>query len=434
MQSRAAGVVAHGGVRSAVQQKVDRGDRVVLERAPLGLDQRRKLGARQHCNQRSDAAALVVAQRRIGSAVDQHAHRVDVGGPRGANQRDVGDLGRRRHEARVAIEQRLRHAAHEIGALRDHQGEQVQGELGTRRSLVLADVVDAITRLDHAQEPAVVCRCAALDQHLGRIEAQVVERDHDRRETLRRLRVEIGLARDQRAQRGVGAAAGREHHRRKTGDRNFDVVPNARLALGQIVDRSSGVDVRARRDQCGRDLAAIVRGRVHERRLPLPLLDDVDVRAVLDEQADGVDAARARREHERCFALGQRQVDARAGVEQCSQQIGVGAKRSFVHRPDAVPVREIRVAFCTEQRLHAAHARRNGRRTASASSRRRPSRWRRRLPRASSRTSAASALLRCFEQLRVELRCARSAKRDDQRRCESTDFGQRCHVFPHDGI
>ena len=102
-------------------------------------------------------------------------------------------------------------------------------------------------------------------------------------------------------------------------------------------------------------VAAIVRGRVHERRLALPLLDDVDVRAALDEQADSVDAARARREHERRFALGQRQVDTRAGVEQCSQQLGVGAKRSFVHRPDAVPVREIRVGFRTEQRLHATH-------------------------------------------------------------------------------
>ena len=63
-------------------------------------------------------------------------------------------------------------------------------------------------------------------------------------------------SRDQRAQSGVGTAARGEHHRRKAGDWNFNVVPNPRLALRQIVDRSSRVDVCARRDQGSRVSAA----------------------------------------------------------------------------------------------------------------------------------------------------------------------------------
>ncbi len=164
-----------------------------------------------------------------------------------------------------------------------HQLEHLQRVLATCRNLELADVVDAVTGLDQREEPAAVSAGTALHQHLGRIEMQVVERDHDGRETLRGLGVEVGLRVDQHAQSRDGTASRCEHYRSQTGGRNFDEVADGRLALRQIVHRSSRVDVRARRDQCSRHPAAIVRRRIHERRLALPLLDDVDLCTVLDE-------------------------------------------------------------------------------------------------------------------------------------------------------
>ena len=50
-----------------------------------------------------------MAATQFAAAVDEHAHRFDVGRPRGANQGHVGDFRRRRHEPRVSIEQRLAH-------------------------------------------------------------------------------------------------------------------------------------------------------------------------------------------------------------------------------------------------------------------------------------------------------------------------------------
>ncbi len=365
-----------------VEEKVDRRDRLVLGRPRFGLDQRGKLGSRHHRNQRIDAAALLVVQRRIGAALDQHAHRFDIGGPRGANQSQVGDLRRRRQEARIAIEQRLRQAVVEIGAMRQHQLEQLERALGTRRNLVLADVVHPVTSLDHGEEAAAVRTGARFHEHLRRIEMEVVERNHDRRETLRRLRIDVGSRLDQHAQSGDSAVSRCEHHRRQTGRRDFDEVAHGGLSVRQIVRRSSRVDVRARRDQRGGHFAAIVRGRVHQRRLSLPALDDVDLCAALDEQPDGVHAARPRREHERCFALRQREIDVRACVEECLEQPGVGAKSSLVHRSDAVPVREIGVAFRAEQRLHATDVPEVGGVEHRRSNRPQPSRWRRRPPRA----------------------------------------------------
>ena len=74
---------------------------------------------------------------RIGAGLDEQAHRFDVGRARGANQREVGELRRRRQEARVAIEQVVRQAAREIGAAREHQlstSSELSAPVGTWNS------------------------------------------------------------------------------------------------------------------------------------------------------------------------------------------------------------------------------------------------------------------------------------------------------------
>ena len=73
-----------------------------------------------------------------------------------------------------------------------------------------------------------------------------------------------------------------------------------------------------------------MRGRVHERRLPLPALDDVDVRAAVDEELHRSERAGARGQHQRRLTLGQRAVDFGARVEQRSDERGIGDLARFV--------------------------------------------------------------------------------------------------------
>ena len=134
----------------------------------------------------------------------------------------------------------------------------------------------------------------------------------------------------------------------------FDVEARGGQPLRQVVPRRLCVQVRAGRDQRARDFRPIVRGRVHQRRLPLPALDDVDVRAALDQEPHGGDTVRARREHQRRLALGQRAIDFGAGVEQCTDQRGVRDERRLVERRDAVAVRGVRVGAGVEQRAYRA--------------------------------------------------------------------------------
>ncbi len=314
--------------------------------------------------------------------------------------------------------------------MRQHQREHLQRALGARRNLVLADVVDPVTSLDDREKPAAVRARARFHENLRRVEMEVVERDHDRRETLRRLGVDVGTRFDQHAQSGDGTMSGRKHHRRQTGRRNFHEVANGGLALRQIVDRSSRIDVGARGDQCGRDVAAIVRGRVHQRRLALPALDDVDVRAVIDEQSDGLHTARSRREHQRCFALRQREIHVGAGVEERAEQTRVCAKRGLVHRPYAVAIREIRIGFRAEQRSHAADVAEMG----GIDQRRRAVRGARVRVGACGKQRAdffRIGVLCCAEQFPVEIGIRRGTERhSDKDRREGTNFGRRLHGPP----
>ena len=75
------------GVDAVIEQKSMAAIASCLARSTLGLDERGKLGSHHHREQRSEAAALFVVQRRIGAALIEHAHRFDIGGPRRANQR-----------------------------------------------------------------------------------------------------------------------------------------------------------------------------------------------------------------------------------------------------------------------------------------------------------------------------------------------------------
>ena len=87
-------------------------------------------------------------------------------------------------------------------------------------------------------------------------------------------------------QRGDGTAARREHRSGQSRRRHLDEVPHGGFPLWQIVARRSGIDIRTSRDQCSDDCRAIVRRGIHERRLPLPALHDIDRRTALDQQLE----------------------------------------------------------------------------------------------------------------------------------------------------
>ncbi len=92
-----------------------------------------------------------------------------------------------------------------------------------------------------------------------------------------------------------------------------------------------------------------MRGRIHQRRLPLPALHDVDVRAVLDQQADGRNTVRARCQHQRRLALRKSAIGFGTRAEQSLDQGCVAEHGRLVQRRHAVAVRSVCVGAGLQQ-------------------------------------------------------------------------------------
>ena len=110
----------------------------------------------------------------------------------------------------------------------------------------------------------------------------------------------------------------------------------------------------AREQELG-DVRAILPHGHHQRRLLIRAVDEIDFRAAIEQQVDGVALPDARRAHQRRFTGGVEGIGVGAGIEQQRHHRGTAIGRGDRQRCDAVTIGQRRCGARTEQQTRRRH-------------------------------------------------------------------------------